>query len=198
MSGEQQSAGVSAGPASPSLSLGSPAPLESPGFLDSPQLGGIDGAGDTIRWPAEPPPPAAPSVILGASTVNVTLPCGDTYEGEALNGRWHGTGTYTWAMNGGHYTGEWQHSYQQGRGVRTYPFGDVYDGDWKFDHREGRGVCSWANCDRYEGSWLEDIMEGAGSIVYANGDTYTGQFSAGLLSGKNCRDSPMKCSARSR
>jgi hypothetical protein len=87
------------------------------------------------------------------------FPSGDVYEGQWLNGKRHGIGTYVWNFSRGQYAGEWQHSYQHGHGVRTYPNGDEYDGEWQLDNRDGQGIMRHANGDQYNGGWIDDRME---------------------------------------
>jgi hypothetical protein len=47
---------------------------------------------------------------------------GDRYEGECKDGKFHGEGTYTWAV-GNTYKGEWRNDKGHGQGV--YVWADV-------------------------------------------------------------------------
>ena len=52
------------------------------------------------------------------------------YEGQYLNGKFHGQGTYTWA-DGNTYAGEWKNNKRHGQGTNTWSDGTVKKGIWK-------------------------------------------------------------------
>ena len=71
----------------------------------------------------DPPPTIAHATL--------TLPCGGTYVGDALDGAVpHGDGTLT-RPNGDTYRGRWRRGMQSGRGVATFARGEAYDGEWE-------------------------------------------------------------------
>jgi len=40
----------------------------------------------------------------------------------------------------GEYDGDWKDDVKVGRGIQSYPNGDVYEGDWENDMRNGNGI----------------------------------------------------------
>lgn len=67
------------------------------------------------------------------------------YDGEVLNGKFHGNGTYIF-NNGDKYTGEWKNGMIDGKGVYQYAGGAVYTGEW-LNHKKTRSryneICKW-------------------------------------------------------
>ena len=55
-----------------------------------------------------------------------------------------------------------------GRGVATYPNGDIYDGDFKEGHRTGKGTYTYSSKgteeakDTYVGDWVKNKKHGIG------------------------------------
>jgi hypothetical protein len=112
------------------------------------------------------------------------------YEGDFINGIFHGNGIMRYA-NGDVYEGEWKDDERFGKGIMRYANGDVYEGEWKDDERFGKGIMRYANGDVYEGEWKKirfsisryryvngDVYEksGKGIMKYANGDVYEGEW----------------------
>lgn len=75
----------------------------------------------------------------------------DTYEGETLNGKRHGIGTYTWA-NGDTYEGEWKNDKRNGHGKYT---------SYKTDPINGSICFNWS----YDGNWVDSVMHGHGIYI---------------------------------
>jgi hypothetical protein len=75
------------------------------------------------------------------------FPNGDTYEGEWKAYKPHGKGTYTCAVDG-----------------------EVYTGDFLSGERHGQGVCRTASGDEYVGGWRVGLKHGPGHL---NGDPQT-------------------------
>lgn len=99
---------------------------------------------------------------------------GDVYEGEILNGKRHGHGTYTWA-DGDTYEGEWKDGKLCGRGKLIQygksPSGETYmkysyDGEWLDNREHGHGICvegdfGWEKMDKvFEGEWVDGKRQG--------------------------------------
>lgn len=99
---------------------------------------------------------------------------GDVYEGEILNGKRHGHGTYTWA-DGDTYEGDWRDGKRCGRGKLIQygksPSGETYmkysyDGEWLDSKEHGHGICvegdfSWFKNDKVlEGEWVNGKRQG--------------------------------------
>ena len=67
-------------------------------------------------------------------------PSGDRYEGEFVDDRKEGVGSYTWGR------GQWA--------------GERYEGGYRSDRRHGFGVYSWPSGDLYAGNWDNDVITG--------------------------------------
>ena len=67
-------------------------------------------------------------------------PNGDRYEGEFVEDRKEGKGTYVYGRGpwaGERYAGEWAADRRQGVGTYRWPFGDLYSGPWEADRPVG-------------------------------------------------------------
>ncbi len=82
---------------------------------------------------------------------------GTRYEGDLVQGRMHGRGTYIW-KSGTRYEGE------------------LVDGNF-----HGQGTMTWTNGDRYVGAWANDVAHGFGTKTMADGRVYAGQFNDGCF-----------------
>jgi hypothetical protein len=105
------------------------------------------------------------------------------YEGDLVNGKAHGKGTYIWP-NGDKYVGDFVDGKKQGRGIFTYISGDKYEGDFFEDYPSGNATIAFANGDKYEGAVVDIRPHGKGVLVWANGDKYEGDFINGKRWGK--------------
>ena len=77
------------------------------------------------------------------------------YEGEKLDGKYHGQGTMTWS-NGDKYEGEWKDGKLHGQGTLTWYDGWKHVGEWKDGKEHGQG--STSNADGFvtlEGTFKE-------------------------------------------
>lgn len=123
---------------------------------------------------------------------------GDVYEGEVVDGKYHGKGTYTSHLgftyvgdflnntmtgkahltgpDGTVYEGDFLNGKRNGKGKVTSPEGWTYEGDWVDDHKTGKGKFTYKNGDTYEGDLVNGVREGQGLYVYASGNTYEGQW----------------------
>jgi hypothetical protein len=85
------------------------------------------------------------------------------YHGDFSAGMKHGKGVKTW-QNGDRYEGEFIEDRKEGHG--TYSFGrgpwagERYDGEWLADRRQGYGVYRWPTGDIYRGAWDADRPSG--------------------------------------
>jgi hypothetical protein len=87
----------------------------------------------------------------------------EKYEGNFLNGRFHGFGTYTY-------------------GPKSIDAGDKYEGYYKKGKKSGKGILKigdWV----YEGQFIDDLANGFGQMKFGNGDTYKGEFKDGKKHG---------------
>lgn len=118
-------------------------------------------------------PPANLSEIVVKKTKK--YPTGDVYEGEFVNGLYHGYGIYTWT-NGNRYEGMWKNNRREGEGTWTWgkqssSTGDRYQGQWHEDKKHGHGKYFQANGDVYIGSFQNDQRHGCGIYQSVNGQT---------------------------
>ena len=122
---------------------------------------------------------------------------GDVYEGEILNGKRHGHGTYTWA-DGDTYEGDWKDGKRCGRGKLIQygksPSGETYmkysyDGEWLDGKEHGHGICvegdfGWEKMDKvFEGEWVNGKRQGrfVWYLTNSNGGRYINFYEDGNL-----------------
>ena len=105
----------------------------------------------------------------------VDMTNGDKYQGEFMNGRFQGRGTYTYA-DGGRYTGQWRDNKRSGKGMYTGPRGAKYVGEFENDLANGYGTFTYEDGSQYIGEFKDDSIHGSGTYVLANGDKYIGSF----------------------
>ena len=122
---------------------------------------------------------------------------GDVYEGEILNGKRHGHGTYTWAY-GDTYEGDWKDGKRCGRGKLIQygksPSGETYikysyDGEWLDSKEHGHGICvegdfgMYKNDKVYEGEWVNGKRQGrfVWYLTNSNGGRYINFYEDGNL-----------------
>ena len=108
---------------------------------------------------------------------------GNKYDGDFVEDKRQGKGTYIRVTDKATYTGEWYNNVRHGYGVEEIPSKEGtqrYEGEWKEDKRCGFGKILYANGDRYEGEWLDNLRHGQGKFYYTNGNFYEG----GWLSNK--------------
>jgi hypothetical protein len=73
------------------------------------------------------------------------------YQGDFVEGKFHGMGKYYFAESG-----------------------KIYVGEFFENNMHGKGKLSWADTSYYEGDFNNGKMEGYGVRVYENGDMCTG------------------------
>ena len=113
----------------------------------------------------------------------ITYEDGSSYNGDVLNGQFHGQGTFTWAV-GSFYTGAWVNNTRHGEGTWTSAAGDVYTGTFVDDSLTGEGTARWINGNAYQGTFVEWNRHGEGTWTSAAGDVYTGTFVDDSLTGE--------------
>jgi hypothetical protein len=89
---------------------------------------------------------------------------GDTYEGGFHLDERHGHGTYKWA-SGRIYVGEFQQDKRHGKGCLYFPDGSKYVGNFVNGSREGCGRCDFAKGGHYEGEWKDNKFCGEGGML---------------------------------
>ena len=77
------------------------------------------------------------------------------------------------------YEGEFHQGLKQGRGVKTWAWGDRYEGEFIKDRRHGRGMYVWGvdspwAGERFVGDYVADKREGWGTYFWPTGDRFEG------------------------
>ena len=112
---------------------------------------------------------------------------GNKYNGDFVEDKRQGKGTYIRVTDKATYTGEWYNNVRHGYGVEEIPSKEGtqrYEGEWKEDKRCGFGKILYANGDRYEGEWLDNLRHGQGKFYYTNGNFYEGEWLDDLKHGQ--------------
>ena len=102
---------------------------------------------------------------------------GSVYEGDFLDGKFHGQGTLT-DPDGDYYTGQWDNGKRHGQGTEKNSF-TTYIGEWVNDKRHGQGTLTFPYGTRYTGSWERGRYCGYGTLVSPYGPTITGYWENG-------------------
>lgn len=102
-----------------------------------------------------PRQPSITTTLTGLTgPASVVYPSGDKYDGDMVEGKRHGKGTYYERATGNKYEGEWKDDMRHGRGVLTSGASDfIYDGEWVGDKRTGNGHCTIRGRESYTGEW---------------------------------------------
>ncbi|KPI86010.1 hypothetical protein ABL78_4913 [Leptomonas seymouri] len=134
---------------------------------------------------------------------------GDTYEGEFLEGKKHGSGQYIFVSKGRSEADrvvlkevellakegidakdaidEVARKLQLGRhiveGILTYGIHPCYHGDYVRGKRTGLGMMKNKDATIYKGEFLENKRHGQGVFYYLNGDIYSGNWKNGAKDG---------------
>lgn len=106
----------------------------------------------------------------------MVYPNGDVYEGEWVDNKMHGEGTYTYKKSGDIYSGSWKDGIKSGDGryeygadssmlVGSWYEGTIVGGNWEL---KGFGV--------YSGEFKLGRPFGEGKFVYDNGLQQSGKF----------------------
>ena len=84
------------------------------------------------------------------------FPNGTIYEGEFVNGYFHGVGSITW-NDGSYYHGDWQENQRSGVGVLYYnAYDDIeYVGNWESSLFNGEGIYRFPNGGTWNTIWLK-------------------------------------------
>ncbi|RLN52171.1 hypothetical protein BBJ28_00012846 [Nothophytophthora sp. Chile5] len=107
---------------------------------------------------------------------------GDSYDGDFVDGHFHGEGRYVF-RDGGVYEGTFERSKRHGNGTRVFSNGDRYEGEWTDDLMHGRGILtntivvpsrgnnqkekkSWSGVTVYDGAFDSGQQTGETSITY--------------------------------
>jgi len=117
---------------------------------------------------------------------------GSVYEGDFINNKRHGHGTYIYGegteWRGDKYIGEYKDGKKNGHGTYTFSDGDKYIGEFKDNKKHGLGTyfyglkSKWAG-DKYIGKYKNDVMHGQGTYMFRSGAKDLGEFKNGKLNG---------------
>lgn len=77
--------------------------------------------------------------------------------------------------DGSEYIGQFGEC-KQGKGMYSFPNGDVYMGVWREDKFHGEGLYSYGNGDRFQGKFQEGRKNGRGAYHYTSGAVYDGEW----------------------
>ena len=108
---------------------------------------------------------------------------GSKFQGQFLNGVFHGKGIYNWA-NKKAYNGNWANGKMNGKGKFTYPDGSYYEGEFVNGKKCGFGLYKWENDKYYEGKWKNDKQNGFG-IYHDKNKVIKGFWIDGKLKDRN-------------
>lgn len=97
--------------------------------------------------------------------------------------------------SGARYEGEWLNNKKHGQGTFYYPDGSKYEGMTSCLMIWGRGArVLWLSIFVWQtdfqahslasGGWIDNIRAGHGKYTYVNGDVYEGEFVGGVKEGK--------------
>ena len=95
---------------------------------------------------------------------------GDIYEGDFVNGKREGQGTYT-SKSGKVHIGRFANNQPNGKGKLKYPDGENYEGDFVNGKFEGQGTYNFKNGEVYVGQFANGTSNGKGKETYLNGDS---------------------------
>ncbi len=103
-------------------------------------------------------------------------PNGDVYEGEWVDNKMQGEGTYTYKKSGDIYSGSWFDNKKHGQG--TYEFGSdssLFVGTWE-NGQMTTGKWVWKEAAVYEGEFKLGRPYGAGTFKFASGLEQKGNY----------------------
>lgn len=108
---------------------------------------------------------------------------GTTYEGNFVNGEYHGKGKLVWKSDA-IYEGDFVNGQRTGKGVITMSNGDRYEGDFVDGKITGKGKYTWKKTgNTYEGDFVDGKQTGKGTTIYSSGDIYIGDYLDGERTG---------------
>ena len=108
----------------------------------------------------------------GEERVSVKWEDGSSYEGDLLDGKFHGQGVYVWP-NGDKFSGIWKNGKKDGNGCFSRPNGFVFIGLFSDDVPNGKGFYIGPDGTTFSGNWKGGEQNGHGilrdndeSIIY--------------------------------
>lgn len=110
---------------------------------------------------------------------------GSTYEGQLVESKRHGHGTWQSAFES--YEGQWREDQRDGEGTQTWEDARLYHGQFKAGKFHGLGRMEWHTTQGlvvYEGHYFNDLKHGIGRYCWPDGRIYDGEWSQGTRCGK--------------
>lgn len=107
---------------------------------------------------------------------------GFKYEGQFLNGRFHGKGEII-KRSTTVYKGHFAKGKKHGTGIMYDKVGNKLRGTFANGSMQGIGTIYFANGDRYEGRIVNNVPHGDGKMTYLDQSTYQGQWQSGQRNG---------------
>ncbi|GHV13681.1 hypothetical protein FACS1894219_08810 [Clostridia bacterium] len=108
---------------------------------------------------------------------------GNYFEGEWVDGSFHGLGKITWVTSGSYYVGEFKDDTISGYGKYVFENGSSYEGELEDGMFHGKGKYIWADKSYYDGEWKEDVRDGYGIYVWNDGSSHEGEWKDGKRHG---------------
>ncbi|KAL5247093.1 hypothetical protein ACHWQZ_G019081 [Mnemiopsis leidyi] len=100
---------------------------------------------------------------------------GAKYYGEIVDFKRQGRGIMTYP-DGDLYDGFFNAGVKEGQGTQKWLDGSFYQGPFKGGKRHGKGVHQWPSGEVYDGEFVEDKRSGPGSYTWPSGDKFVGEF----------------------
>ena len=113
----------------------------------------------------------------------MTLPSGDKYVGDFVNGKRTGKGVQT-QTGGWKYVGEFKDDVFEGLGTFTLPGGWDYVGDFRAGRFGGQGTLVLPDGRKYVGEFKADNFNGKGTLTFPDGRKYVGEFKNDVYDGQ--------------
>ena len=102
------------------------------------------------------------------------------YEGDRVDGKYEGIGTYYYNKGGNRYEGEWKNGLKHGKGILYYDHETnniKYDGYFSKGNFEGKGIYYWDDGSYYIGDFVNGLKHGYGTLYKSDGNLkYEGGF----------------------
>ncbi len=123
-----------------------------------------------------------------------------SYEGGCRNGLASGYGV---AKGSAEYQGQFYRGLKDGKGVKTWAWGDRYEGQFLNDRRHGKGMYVWGADspwagERYVGDYVADKREGHGDYFWPSGDRFEGVWKNDLRYGYSAMELRRQAAAAAR
>ncbi len=122
------------------------------------------------------------------------------YQGGCKNGLAHG---YGYARGTAEYEGEFRKGLKDGKGVKTWAWGDRYEGGFLDDRRHGKGMYVWGAGspwagERFVGEYSADKRQGMGTYYWPNGDRFEGVWKEDRRYGHTAMEQRREAAAKAR